>query len=475
MSDLKNALNDLAERGAPIGSSRLRERVMLDLAGEASATSRRRFGMARPAFTFVVAAVLMLVMLGSVPLFLRAFSGEGSVTATTVSTIAPPLTSVPPTTALPQRVTTSLGTATTMPIPGFNLRDSGDALDAGWSVIRGAPVTDTIGPLRLENGLWASLWSPGNWSQPLPIPITDTDETFWVSVDGMEWESREVPEFVGRAIYSVEYDASYSMGAEGQLWVRAAPVDETMPSELWITDDGDSWHQVEFDTSVPTQPDGFFRINGISRVDDVLFMTANRSSHFMQLVSTDRGRTFTEIAPFPADGFASAHWSTDRELQAFVTTRTGLVSLWRSSNGLSWELVGAVTLPDHWAEQLYPEFPQVIVNWSPEALIAGLSERRCEASVAVSTDGGLSWELVDVNRELAIEPTPSYCVTGSSQGWFLFQAIDLDGFESGAWVTQDGLDWYSIDGWINTSLGGNRQPASIRTNDYNRYAVPPVE
>lgn len=74
MSELRRALTDVAERGTPQGSERLRERVVLELAeGMSSAPRLRRVGRgshwARPAWVAAGVAVLVFLSIG-VPLML---------------------------------------------------------------------------------------------------------------------------------------------------------------------------------------------------------------------------------------------------------------------------------------------------------------------------------------------------------------------------------------------------------------------
>ena len=95
MSDLKHTLANLAERGTPIGSERLRERVMLNLASGSSSTLWSRLGIRRPTVMVLATVAATLLLVGALPLLLGPLGGDELVTAPTTSATAPQPASAP--------------------------------------------------------------------------------------------------------------------------------------------------------------------------------------------------------------------------------------------------------------------------------------------------------------------------------------------------------------------------------------------
>ena len=75
MKDLTRTLTQLSERGMPQGSAWLREHVMLELATHSRAVSSRSNHW-KPAWAFLVAAALVLLAIGLVPLLLLDSEGD---------------------------------------------------------------------------------------------------------------------------------------------------------------------------------------------------------------------------------------------------------------------------------------------------------------------------------------------------------------------------------------------------------------
>lgn len=76
MSDLKRTLADLAERGTPVGSERLRDRVTLDLASDSSSTPWSRVDTRRPTVLVMAAVAVTLLLVGALPLLLGPLGGD---------------------------------------------------------------------------------------------------------------------------------------------------------------------------------------------------------------------------------------------------------------------------------------------------------------------------------------------------------------------------------------------------------------
>ena len=162
MSDLRRTLTNLAERGTPIGSERLRDRVLLGLASGSSAPSWGRVDARRPTVVALTALAMTLLLFGTVPLLFGWLGRDGLVTTTATSVTAPqPLlaTSVAPST-VPPVVGVGDGQAVSVTVSGVSghagdelagvLYEGGeltdldrDALGGFWSVVSSDDFTTT--------------------------------------------------------------------------------------------------------------------------------------------------------------------------------------------------------------------------------------------------------------------------------------------------------------------------------------------
>jgi hypothetical protein len=373
-------------------------------------------------------AVAILVIIAAAALALR--TDPGDVTDTTVAptptTVSPPETTTPPTTA-PQAIT---------------VRDAGSAEDRGWTYIE-SPLGREF--QRLANGTWVILDS--GWacrgehgfskvcsSRAPTVPpydaVADPLETLWTSADGIDWTPAEVPEFAGKVVYESPIYTNHD-----QLWAWVSPIDEFTPSEVWLTDDAVTWHPIHWITSEPVPPNPWFSPESITRFDDTIYMTATSVLlNNMHLVSTDGGRTFAEITPFPDDSYVAAHWSADGEIGVFVAEPAEEhLTLWKTHNGQDWDRIGDVS-----------GAPQDVltVSSSQGVLLARQPyAQECDTPLIRSVDGGLTWKQIDVAGGLPLDhpaPLVQGCWVGTADDWFLLQNND------DVWTSHNGIDWYAI-------------------------------
>jgi len=212
-------------------------------------------------------------------------------------------------------------------------------------------------------------------------------------------------------------------------------------------------------------------IQAASRSGDVIFLSALRGATLQHLVSTDGGRAFTGVTPFPNGSYTMAHWAADGQIQALVATPNEGIALWRSDDGSDWNRIGTVEGLDG-ARTLHP----LHLSSSSDALIADtLSHHWCKLQLVRSTDGGLTWENIDVFGELPIEASEQRFINSSwcqragataTAGWMAIQSDDP------VWMSRDGVDWYSIDGG-DPDLSSDFHPVLVYTDQ--GWAQPPAE
>ena len=299
---------------------------------------------------------------------------------------------------------------------------------------------------------FSKVCSSGAPTVPPSDAVSDPLETLWTSADGVDWTPEEVPEFEGKVVYEFHVFADHD-----QAWASVSAIDEIAPSEVWLTDDAVTWHPIQWITSDPVPPNPWFSPDDLTRLDDTIFMTATSASRY--LVSTDRGRTFTEITPFPDQSQVTAHWSTDERIGALVAESEGQLRLWATENGHDWERIGEVAGAPH---------GELVVSSSQGVLIAAQPpSHTCELSVVRSVDGGLTWREVDVAGGLPLyHPAPLVrgCSVGVAANWFLLQSND------DVWTSRNGIDWWAI---REVNVGGYTSDFGERPCTNRGCAVPP--
>ncbi|RLE14435.1 MAG: hypothetical protein DRJ28_05745, partial [Actinobacteria bacterium] len=290
MSDLNRTLTDRAERGTPIGSARLRERVLLELAADASiqpVVSDRARWYTRPTLVAAGAAVLVLVAVGLPILYFS--GGEWTVSDQAPTTIAVSPPTVPSTTApLVQPVTEGpwqqVGVDVMEPIvgildmeavgsglvavgfdPGADFRQDGVifASDDGvaWTRLAENDPALTTGTVLIygivEGG--PGLVAVGMSCPDIGFPCEDGPfPTVWSSVDGTSWNRSPVGVSNGSMEDVVATDNGFV--AAGLVWESDGDVVSNRPT-IWTSPDGVNWSQAWQDDPVQRtdgpQPGGY--------------------------------------------------------------------------------------------------------------------------------------------------------------------------------------------------------------------------
>jgi len=265
--DLRDALRALSERGTPVGSEVLRQRVALALAGggEARLGARRR---AAPGWVPAVAFVVTILVVG-IPIYLVVRGGGEAVTTTTqltstvpptTSTVAPTTTTVPPTT-----------TTTTMPGPPANLamnwRRVYSESFVGGALLKGLVATDS-GFVAAGGGSIYLSEDGSSWQRSVPGTFGPTGDlrdlavdsdsrlvvvgssasrpAVWSSTDGVAWTMVEQDEVVFPAEGELSEVVASEVGwvAVGQQEVGswAGPAGNFLG--IWISPDAVTWERV---------------------------------------------------------------------------------------------------------------------------------------------------------------------------------------------------------------------------------------
>jgi hypothetical protein len=465
MTDLTRTLTEVSERGTPIGSARLRERVMLDLAADASVPARRRFNVARPAWAFLAAAGLMLVLLGVVPLVVRAFNnGESeaptaTVAPATVTTVIPE-TTLPATTPPATPAPAEFSTPTTLPPKPASLDISWQrvpeqaSLEDGWI----AAVTPG-GPGYVAVGGTVGCAADAASSQNLflgPRQNCPRDAAVWVSPDGVTWERIESPSFRGDSVREdsvpldanadspdgIQYMNDVAVGPEGLVAVGAAPVvDDLDRPGIWVSPDGRQWELLPHDEDlfsgveemvrIVTFGDRLVAVAGLKawvssdsrnweNVDIDRFSTGavldltvwngtlvavgERDGH-PAVWTSDDGFSWTTVEDtdlMTAGGRLQGVGGDEAGLVALGTKSMGRVTPWRSENGIDWTAV-----PEYYGINL--------VDWDSQA--------RTAVSVSRGT-GGIENDLILINGSATLWGTAD-----GGELWYAAGEFDGGSFE----------------------------------------------
>jgi len=291
MRDLTARLTALSKRGTPIGSSRLREQVILDLAGTVKQRSSRSVWQTRGLrISAVVAAAFLAVLigLGTVAMLDRAFTPESPPATNVVTTIA-----TPPTTAVETTPSTTLETA---PV------DEPEQMDPTalvWTRVEnsalGGDGYQSMNAVAYDGDRFVAVGGESSGSSERAA--------VWTSQDGEEWTRIEDvsvpgdPELVG--MNSV-IAGGPGFVAVGTIWNWTGVEDQSAEPVVWTSQDGEEWTRIE-DVSVP----GDAELAGMNSV----------------------------IAGGP--GLIAVGWDFNRE------RFEGNAVVWTSVDGTSWEHVAA--------------------------------------------------------------------------------------------------------------------------------------
>ncbi len=179
MKDLKSNLRAMSERGTPVGSARLRERVVVELAGGGLFSGRRRvWNLSGPVFAALVAAIV-LISFGGVLLLFSSDEGLGEsspfAAQPTTTEAAPTTTQAAPTTTEAVAVSTDVEFyEVTMELLG----DEGFATTCGRLVMRAGYgssgdsfVADGSGGSSAPR-LFLSVSEELSWQRGFPEPLS---------------------------------------------------------------------------------------------------------------------------------------------------------------------------------------------------------------------------------------------------------------------------------------------------------------
>lgn len=248
MRDLRASLIAMSERGTPLGSRRLRERVALKLAGAGLTPEPVRGRRLRGPALAAVAAVIVLVAFGGVMWFLNRTEGETAVPTTIpVTTTLPPVstTTSTPATTMPESTTTSLPTEAAGPTP-TPIEATPPSLLMTW---------EATSPPSFADGNPVSLVAGG----PGLIAVGSADDGYygdgaaWVSSDGSAWTriSDNTGVFGGKQNYGLHdgrqalsdvtaWNGGFvAVGADG----RGSDSPEA-DAAVWLSPDGVTWTRV---------------------------------------------------------------------------------------------------------------------------------------------------------------------------------------------------------------------------------------
>ncbi len=454
MSDLKQTLTTRAERGTPLGSARLHERVMLALAADASTVPGRRVRSPRPVWVFVGAAAAILALIGAIPLLIG-ISNDGGPTADmtedTVATTVPPTT---PSTTAAAITSDTPTTTTTVPItparleitwrqaptqPAFGLDD------VIRSVVEGGPGLVAVG---------------GEWN----LEYDDYQAVVWTSVNGTTWERAAVERFE-------DVLSDVAVGPAGFVAVsnEGSRLNDSDDPPILFSEDGESWARIPSDTAafppgawITAVTDGG---PGYVAVGAVAVDSRDGISEASIWSSTD-GVSWTRVDQAPGEGYESSAIhdivNTGSVLVAVGTAEDaggsprpqGDLLVWTSSDGMVWErgalssergLVVAVTAHDE---------AVVAVGYEGNFLTAWVSADTGGAFSAQRMPGGSNafpfGVLADGDRLLAVGvqfPARSAAI---------------------AWTSEDGsATWFEVTRESNSSEGlfgdpNDQRPAGFR-------------
>ncbi len=421
MRDLSNNLRTISERGTPVGSARLRERVAVELAG--GGLTPRRWNLPGPVLAALVAVIAVIAFGGILLLFQ---TDDGSVASTPEATDPPVVsntavsTTAVSTTEAPGS-TEATTTATVVSVTPVELemtwvqapaQQAFGLNDGILKVIEGGPGLIAVGVVEDAVGY--------------------TDGAVWVSADGLDWEKVGDPEvFVGvtnqfgsNRIQVIQDVAAGPGGYVAVGWADSGTGDVDPP--IWFSPDGFEWERVTphgemvedlafasvvvdgtgfvaIGTEVWRSPDG----RTWTRIDQQGFEDIDVSpGEPGSAITTDSGLVFAAndnlegnfvawADPFVATSSDGVTWTRNSltsergmgsgiglidERMIVVGYDSSGVTLWASDTGVTWERLGTITGLGY--------FPTLPVADGDRWVLGGMGNA---ASVFASNDHGATW------------------------------------------------------------------------------------
>jgi hypothetical protein len=398
MKDLRRALQRRSERGDPIGSDRLRQRVAFELAGghmRPEDTRRRIPGLA------MAAAAAIVVLLGIGGFVLLSGEEEPDVVATTPTT-----TPTTPTTAIE-------------PAPSISWREADFPTGALIrSIVEGGPGLVAVG-CELE-------------TIEAETPAFRENAAIWISGDGLTWTQQLDDELrVGAGCISDVVAASV-----GFVGVATGPESGSMGSfeysvssgVLWLSEDGIDWELIEPETMqervalhIEEGEDGTLVAAGWFGLD-ALVWTSQDGRAWEPVVDDDlAGRSWVHDLESSPNGYLMS--GTDRSSEYFDKP-----VVWYSPSGTEWSRIPATELASQ--DPLGAVEGIGSIQYTPDEMwmVADFRGR-----IWASEDGA-AWESV-YEPDVVGDLIPGLGWAG--EGEYLVTAGRVDE-EMGIWISMDG-------------------------------------
>jgi hypothetical protein len=392
MSDLKTALERLAERGEPIGSARLRERVVMRLVGQSKLTVIRQRGT-RPVWVAAGAALLVLLLVG-VPLLIFG-SGDGVVADQTTTTVGSTTSVAPSTTVAP----------TIVPPMVDAWQRVGESLMA--------PVVGTLDMTVVGSRLFVVGFDPGedNFRQNGVI-FTSDDGVSWVRLA----EGDPALNLGAVLMYAV------TDGGPGLVAVGMGCENETEGctpyATVWTSVDGTSW------TRSPEDP-------------AIFGDTTTQTSGMVGVADTSHGLIATG---------AMEYWTLDDEgVEELVTIHP---AVWVSDDGFTWERAwegaGSAVDPNDYGD-VYVNMDSVVEGPDGRLVAVGATLDENGESIATvwTSSDGREWERIEPDNTVF---TPGTVMLDVALGEHGYVAVGTDGGTDAAiWQSPDGATWTRVE------------------------------
>ena len=225
MSNLKSSLEQLAERGDPIGSDRLRERVAIDLAGRSKSDRTRSV----PGWAIAAAvAAASLIVIGVASLLLGGSDGAveplpPAASTTTVGEIPAPL---PPVDSVTSTPTTTIGTQAPVTAGAWNpiLAETSAKEAPPAAVCPSDANPDTPGPMdqaRPGEGPWSNQSAVFDTGTGRVVFVDNVGRTWTFDVCTNTWQDMnpETPwhttgnRFIGELVYDMDSDRTIAFNS----------------------------------------------------------------------------------------------------------------------------------------------------------------------------------------------------------------------------------------------------------------------